>query len=1010
MCNTPLPPWLLVLVLLFSCVCQIDAYAGFVVVTIERVIAHDDFDPGAIFGIGRSDADFYADVNIDGRDENNRDNYIGDEDDISPNWKFSKAVDLSRSFAVSISIGDVDGFLRGGDDTADINPQGGSTLTLQINPSPCQISGPVSGNCGDLLVATGNSYPKAEIRFRIEIQDLASFPSLPWDVVPADPAISESFDPNHLLLNPRWGWQTQATTSAASFGSCSSVAACTQQFPKNDYPGWSVPFVCHSNIFGANGDGHTNWEVVTYRGPINWGGHQSAFYQDDDYNIELDTPTTNGFASGGTSDNTKSLELEFKASESIDHFGQTPYWKNFRDAVDDDDSNPNHVNGQEAIVIGLLGLDRVHGAKSELHPAYAMAIHVKTDPSDDQWAIFARNFGNEGMCSGDMHYADFRTLTFQLPRLAGVAANVKPRVVSSNFFGNAASTTNVFVDANQDTFISFGMNPTPNNGDEGDRISGELHLSWVPQGTPRRSQVSINETSEIHALAPRADEGDPEDVLGELYDSLTPAQKEIYLAIAPLQPPRTDDSIPRPVNILSGKPAPAATKPPLFAAKNPLQEQRQRGILNGFCGSFSGQLPPDHAASCDDLLPFTRLVHTGQEGSTGWYTNPVTITLIAIDTSGKGIDHTEYQIGSQSFIRYSSPFALPQGVSTVSYRSQDRAGRFEVTKQATFRVDTIAPQSSLAIGLPQYDAGPPVIISSATPLTLTGTDSGSGVSSVSYRFFPDGTAPNAYTRIPGSSVQFKLTGPDGVYQVDTLVTDVAGNTLTQSRKIRLSNSADLAIVSVGVVSPPPPFVVVGSPIQLVVRTILVNLGFVHPVDGILNRKVVDTADVTLTPKDVTQTETALEWKVQRTRDQSYTAACQKKGSNTVTFTSRLDLSPTPGISDNDLSNNQKTLTISISCKLPWQPGVLYHIGDEAVFNGLLYVCRQTHTSQPDWTPPATYALWARIPVTDEWAVQVIYKTGEVVVFEGHHYKAIQGHQALSVWTPPVVPALWQRLD
>lgn len=1015
MCTVRPQTWHPVLFFLFSYIWQIYADAGFLVVTIERVIARSDFDPG-VFGIGGSGADFYAVVTIDGREETTRDSAIGDKNDISPNWKFSKAVDLSRNFVpISIGIGDVDGFLRGGDDIADVNPQGGKTLTLQVNPSPCQVSGPVSGKCGDSLVAVGSGSEAAEIHFHVEIQDTASFPSLPWDVVPTDPAISALFDPNHLLLNPRWGWQSQPTSNPPKFDDCSSVAACTQQFPKNDFPGWSIPFVCHSNLIGRNGQGHTNWEVVTYKGQqIHWQDHESGIISDDDYNLLLDTPITNGFASGGTAGNTENIKLEFKAAETIDHFGRTPYWKSFRDAVDDDDPNPNQVNGKEAIAIGLLGLDRVHDSPSEIHPVYALAIHVKTDPSDDTWAIFARNFGNEGMCSGDMHYADFRTLTIQLPRPASVAAAVKPRVVSNIFLGNNANQMDIFVDANQDTFISFHMNPTPNDGNEGDRISGELHLSWVGTGTPRRSQVWISEISENHTLSSREEEGEgqgePEQVLREFFESLTPEQKETYRAIVPPVPPRSDDSSRRSANILSGKPAPVTTKPPLAAVKNPLQEQHQRDILSGYCGSFGGRLPQDKPGSCDDLLPFTRLVHTGQQGSTGWYTSPVTITLIAINVNGKGIDHTEYKFGSQAFIRYASPFSLPQGVSTISYRSQDRATKFEVTKEATFRVDTIAPQGSLTIGLPQYAVGPPVVISSTTPLTLAGTDSGSGVSSVSYRFFPDGTTPISYTKTSGGSTQFKLSGPDGIYQVDFLVTDVAGNKLAQSQKIRMSSSADLKILSIVVVSPPSPFVLVDTPVQLVIRTVLVNLGFVHPVDGVLKRTVVDTADVTLTPKDVTQTEKALETNQQRVQEQTYTVKCQKESSNSITFTSSVELSVGPGITDNDLSNNQQALTIQIICKISWQAGVLYHVNDEVVFNGLVYIARQTHTSQVGWEPPATYALWARIPVKDEWAPQVIYRTGDIVVFAGHHYKAIQGHQALDSWAPPNVPALWQRLD
>src|SRR5579871_208282 len=42
---------------------------------------------------------------------------------------------------------------------------------------------------------------------------------------------------------------------------------------------------------------------------------------------------------------------------------------------------------------------------------------------------------------------------------------------------------------------------------------------------------------------------------------------------------------------------------------------------------------------------------------------------------------------------------------------------------------------------------------------------------------------------------------------------------------------------------------------------------------------------------------------------------------------------------------------------PWQSGVAFKVGDLVTFNGQEYQCRQAHTSQPDWTPPATPALW-----------------------------------------------------
>ncbi len=44
----------------------------------------------------------------------------------------------------------------------------------------------------------------------------------------------------------------------------------------------------------------------------------------------------------------------------------------------------------------------------------------------------------------------------------------------------------------------------------------------------------------------------------------------------------------------------------------------------------------------------------------------------------------------------------------------------------------------------------------------------------------------------------------------------------------------------------------------------------------------------------------------------------------------------------------------------WAPGTAYAVGDQVTYNGLTYSCRQAHTSQSDWTPSATPALWSEM--------------------------------------------------
>ena len=42
----------------------------------------------------------------------------------------------------------------------------------------------------------------------------------------------------------------------------------------------------------------------------------------------------------------------------------------------------------------------------------------------------------------------------------------------------------------------------------------------------------------------------------------------------------------------------------------------------------------------------------------------------------------------------------------------------------------------------------------------------------------------------------------------------------------------------------------------------------------------------------------------------------------------------------------------------WAAGVAYATGAAVTYNGELYGCVQGHTSQSDWTPAATPALWS----------------------------------------------------
>lgn len=75
----------------------------------------------------------------------------------------------------------------------------------------------------------------------------------------------------------------------------------------------------------------------------------------------------------------------------------------------------------------------------------------------------------------------------------------------------------------------------------------------------------------------------------------------------------------------------------------------------------------------------------------------------------------------------------------------------------------------------------------------------------------------------------------------------------------------------------------------------------------------------------------------------------------------------------------------------WEDGKAYAVGDRAQYNELLYRCVQAHTSQADWTPDVTPALWVRTS-TEEWPEWIqpagahdAYNQGDKVSHNGKHW-------------------------
>lgn len=75
----------------------------------------------------------------------------------------------------------------------------------------------------------------------------------------------------------------------------------------------------------------------------------------------------------------------------------------------------------------------------------------------------------------------------------------------------------------------------------------------------------------------------------------------------------------------------------------------------------------------------------------------------------------------------------------------------------------------------------------------------------------------------------------------------------------------------------------------------------------------------------------------------------------------------------------------------WEAGKAYAVSDRVQHDGMLYKCVQAHTSQADWAPDATPALWVVVSIDEypEWVQPTgahdAYNTGDKVSYNGKHY-------------------------
>ncbi len=405
-------------------------------------------------------------------------------------------------------------------------------------------------------------------------------PPAPMDLV------WDATDVNGVALNPKWGLQVTDPGTLPDVPQLCFVppdgpfdsSLCTSQAVGTDEPVGLKRLICSIGVTTSL-PGHVNWYPGTFEGPIYW---DSLSFADRDNNVRLVPPERNAL----TVHNPDNIKGEFDSRETTIHFA-TPWWTRFRKARNR--GRKRLIDGRASIISGFTSVDCEHNCVSELHPTWVLAIHVKDDPSDDVWAVFMRNWGDEGFCSSMQHEVSWPRdrFTLTLPWREG-AAGVEPND-ATRFLANADGVSGWWRDAPDEAVtLTFALPPPSFRA----RVHGELHLRW--SGPTLRAAAGGRPAGTRPAPAEWNEQGgDAEALVAELVARL-PARKRDALEREATLPAPTLDAVP--VVLQHGAPeveetaasgAATVTSRP-DPARTAEDERRLRALLDAFGGRVPG--------------------------------------------------------------------------------------------------------------------------------------------------------------------------------------------------------------------------------------------------------------------------------------------------------------------------------------------------------------------------------------------------------------------------------------
>ena len=100
----------------------------------------------------------------------------------------------------------------------------------------------------------------------------------------------------------------------------------------------------------------------------------------------------------------------------------------------------------------------------------------------------------------------------------------------------------------------------------------------------------------------------------------------------------------------------------------------------------------------------------------------------------------------------------------------------------------------------------------------------------------------------------------------------------------------------------------------------------------------------------------------------------------------------------------------------WAVGISYEVDQRIRCEDKLYRCVQAHTSQTDWTPDATPALWTEVAKPGEIPVwkqptgaQDAYNKGDRVHYPDADGPVYESTIDKNIWSPDAYPAGWKEV-